>query len=492
MSAQDAELVAAWQRARKGPQGMAEELDRVRKKGKDAGQEVEDAFKKAVEPITKLGTAMGIYELALKGASTFHQIILKELEAIKQRRQEAFGYQVDAGKAQRKMFDALGPGADLSPAQLQEIVGKRTAIPGGEYMAVVGAALKERGNISAVEAEATANAVAEQNPHLGPEELSELARGAITLRQGNASLTAQQAAAQLSAATRASDSGSAEVAKVLPAAIGRMQKLLPGTSQGDLAAFVSRLEETQNEGIGSAAALAEKILVAMDKSDAKGTLNERLQKAARNPKILDAMKGSKYTALKDLLESGDVIAGAGGTPEEVLQRELAFQRDIAGQPGQVVPQLNRILEVGKADVRSNPERGIAGFRNKLINELVEFGGMKSFADAESFVDNASGDSSTPEAMVRGIQRRVANERQARLNPIRALPVGPASTSDIYRESTKDEQASAASLQKIEELMARMLLVLKDQSGKPLEVNVKNLPADTRPRPSGSAALNDRK
>lgn len=44
MTAEDAALVAAWQRARQGPSKMGEELKRVGQKGKQAGNELKDAF----------------------------------------------------------------------------------------------------------------------------------------------------------------------------------------------------------------------------------------------------------------------------------------------------------------------------------------------------------------------------------------------------------------------------------------------------------------
>src|SRR3990167_1702665 len=94
MTAQDADLVAAWQRARQGPQQFGEAVEQAGRKGKKAGQDTKQGMDEASRGILQFaGGMVGIssaWGIAEKAASLYKSA----LDAIIQRQKEALGQSV--------------------------------------------------------------------------------------------------------------------------------------------------------------------------------------------------------------------------------------------------------------------------------------------------------------------------------------------------------------------------------------------------------------
>src|SRR5688500_13650463 len=91
LGAQDAEMVAAWQRARQGPQAMERELEKVAKAGKKAGQETKDAFEDLQSSFGGVAAGLTGVNSLLEIGGKVTNIFRKEVEALIQRQQEALG-----------------------------------------------------------------------------------------------------------------------------------------------------------------------------------------------------------------------------------------------------------------------------------------------------------------------------------------------------------------------------------------------------------------
>ncbi len=101
MSAQDAEMVAAWQRMRQGPQAAEAELQKLARTGKRAGEEIEDAFETAGKSLgSAVMQAVG-FGSAMQAAATVARLVRAEYDAILQRQQQIASSQIAVNDAWR-------------------------------------------------------------------------------------------------------------------------------------------------------------------------------------------------------------------------------------------------------------------------------------------------------------------------------------------------------------------------------------------------------
>jgi hypothetical protein len=171
MSAQDADLVAAWQRARQGPAGMAQELDKVKKKGKEAGDSIQGSFTNTAKSLIGVGSAAG---LVLKTS----QLIQAEWIAIKQRMDEAANRQIDVNQSFRR---AAAVSTDISPDKLYEqVVSGANGVDPRELFLAIEAGISASGNIPQQSVVNTTMASAKIAPYFDQESRTAAVTGALT------------------------------------------------------------------------------------------------------------------------------------------------------------------------------------------------------------------------------------------------------------------------------------------------------------------------
>ena len=375
MSAQDAELVAAWQRARQGPAGMGQELDKVKRKGKEAGEQTAKSFELIGHVAKEVTGSFASMITPIGAIASFSKFIKADWDAIHQRMEEAAGTQADLAASQKKMFEALGPKADISRGELSQLVQSKSVIPIAEQNNAITAALKKAK--SAGFSERTAVETGMEAGKLGKsasdEERQALARGAVELQISDKKLSPAQAVAQMKRFTRMSESTGLQVNESLTKGIQHVQENAPGTSAGDAAGFILGIQKQANLGeVGDAASIAEKIVVGMKDAKVSGNLGEMLNKLGKNKKAQEAVTKrtrrnvEAFATIQGLFKPGSetnqAIAKAqsdlGGSPDDVLTQELQLNKDIAKEPGQLAPAIRKQRQRSKEKIEAGSSDSI--------------------------------------------------------------------------------------------------------------------------------------
>ena len=264
----------------KGRQRWSAEVAKLGQSGKKAGADIAGSFKGDLFKSAGDAVSSMLSPMALVGKAS--AIIKDQWNAILAVQREAASVQVGLAGSQAKALDTLGPGSDLSKADLTSLVeqGARS-VSLGEAYAAVSTALKEAGtDFSSPRQSIRRWPLANWRRRAWTQSArNEIAGAAVSLRKLNPSLSAQQAAAQVIATSRGSESSIGQVAKDLFPAVGRLGQFAAGTSTGDLSAAVLAIEGTQDKGIGSAADATEKLFANLHKAGVTGSLDEQIGKA---------------------------------------------------------------------------------------------------------------------------------------------------------------------------------------------------------------------
>lgn len=149
MTAEDASVVAAWQRAKQGPEKMTQELDKVGKAGGRAGKATQSAFGQLGGQLLQMGVAITGIGSAAAGAMKLVDILKTELERVRAMRGEFADQQMDTGKAFMQMANALeqkGIKVDLAAARKQ-IQGNTYGVNESELYRVSEKALSSAGDV---------------------------------------------------------------------------------------------------------------------------------------------------------------------------------------------------------------------------------------------------------------------------------------------------------------------------------------------------------
>jgi hypothetical protein len=502
MSAADADLVAAWQRARQGPAALEKELERVGKTGKRAGKDVQGGMSAAQGGIGAVVKSVGGMIAGLASATTVARLFRQELDAIRQRNEAALGQSVSLATAQAKAHDAAR-GAGLSAADL-ETAASGTSLLQADFYSAATSGLKAAGKGRGRLALDTIKAGESLTTFLPQQERDELIGAAVDLQKQAPGIGNAEAIAQVLSVSRRSESSAGEVAKSFGPMIGRASKLAQGATPGDLAAIALAVEATQDSGFGAASDTVEKLLTELSKQKVTGTLDQQLARAGKDHGLQNRLLArfrdpGQRLAVQELLSGGQAAqeftrlrGEVGGAPADVLRREEAAARQSAA----LMPAANieRGTEVEKQKLNRDTHRTLAGVRSKIINDLVHFGASPNVAAAESLWNDATHDAITPADAVRSIEQRV--ERQRTYAGGRKTGIGFLSQTglnlatgrgfDPTRAATRDELVSAEALGRLEKLLEQQLAIMEREEGKPVDVR---LPADTRPQRPAAAALN---
>ena len=82
-------------------------------------------------------------------------------------------------------------------------------------------------------------------------------------------------------------------------------------------------------------------MVELSRRKLKGSLSEQLKQVSGDKSFAGKFKGSAVAAVQDLLTNGLAGPAAGGTPQQVLQRELDRQAAIDAERGQIAGAAER-------------------------------------------------------------------------------------------------------------------------------------------------------
>lgn len=190
MTAQDAEMVAAWQRARKNVGDFEGAVTKAGKAGKKAGDDTKGSFEGAAKGMGDLATSfLGVssgIDVALKVATLFKM----ELDAIAQRQKDIAQAQTGIGPALRKASERLPAGGMSADDLLASLVqGGNGADPSALLNAFTAAASEG----SPESARDTVLAIAKLRPDLASDQgtINKLAASAMQV-QGQTGATVQQ------------------------------------------------------------------------------------------------------------------------------------------------------------------------------------------------------------------------------------------------------------------------------------------------------------
>ena len=184
MTAADAELVRAWQRAREGPQQLQQELQKVAGKSRQVRGDSSAMFSTIIGGFTAAAISSRGFTTAMGLAHRAVSALRQEYDEFLNRQRAAAGFQGGVASAQRKALRNLG--ADLSPQEMVEGANRIHRETGADLTMVYEAinnTLSARGDFSSAEAIKQVEAVVKIDPSMAIEDMQALAGAALDLRK---------------------------------------------------------------------------------------------------------------------------------------------------------------------------------------------------------------------------------------------------------------------------------------------------------------------
>ena len=426
MGAEDAQLVAAGKRAAQWPKDMAKNFQEAGEKGKKAGQEIESGMKAGQQSALGLVSAITGIGSGLAAGMTAARLFRAELDAIIQRQREAAGFQVGLATAQRRAFDALPAGGDLSAAALAQLVGTRSKVPMGEAYGTVGAALREsNGGLAASTSAEIGLAVGELFPHLDPAQAGNVAGFAVNLAKGDKTLTPAQAVAKARQISRASESEFGTAAQGLGDYVSRAGAY--GMSTGDSAALALAFQDAMGGDTGGAAGAAEKLMAMLSREG--GSLSGLSGNKKLSAKAIALFKRSPAaeSAVKQLISGGGVadkfaeLRGAfGGSGADALATALAEGSEAASIGTQQTAGRTRAIQAIAEQGLLSPNLAPKAVANQALAEASKIAGvgdmggwMGGLRSAENAIFGAF---ETPEQYTKATRSQIASMRSTVSDP----------------------------------------------------------------------------
>jgi hypothetical protein len=291
LSAQDAELVAAWQRARRGPAGMTEELEKVKKRGQEAGQSIETSFKNIAGAVVGVTTVTG----ALLKIS---QLIGAEWRAILDRMKEAANRQVDVNQSFRR---AAAVATDIPVNDVYErVIRGANGVDPKELFLSLEAGISAAGNLSQESVLKTVLATAKVAPYFDQESRTAAVTGSLMLQKGFGATPEQALAGVMQSFVAARTETPAEFAKTLAPAASQLRALGGGKDSyeflmSELIAFGQRAGDPAGRRTATnyinMARQAKEEAVAAGLVDRSASLEESLGAVRGSPKIQAKLLG---------------------------------------------------------------------------------------------------------------------------------------------------------------------------------------------------------
>ncbi|MDQ3288912.1 MAG: hypothetical protein M3Q42_11780 [Pseudomonadota bacterium] len=523
LTVEQAQAVNAWI---KNNQAIVQNEESLKKLG-DAS---EKASRKSKDGHEQAGAALLRWTQGMLSGITVMSVMTKaaqlynaELENTARLNRSAFDHQMDKGVAQRKAVMALGMSADMTPQQMVAMVEKEARDPASVYQ-MLDAAISAAGDLGAERATRTAIAADKFGAHLGVEERSRMAAGALQLQKGSPEYNPEQAIAkqsELQEVSAVADPGNF-AKNVMPAIaqarafggnkddVGLVNALFSSIQQrmGDeegstsSTAVIGMLKQLSIEGRKAglfaegasieeqldaiqgdskeAVALRRKLLGPMEKGYSADQAN---QKAGResDPKL--RAEARSYIPVSEILQGGsqtdkmyrEFAAKGGSTPAESLAKQQALLDVTDSLPEQQAHRAQQALKKA-ADSFKTSKRAAGAIAAEDIPKLLRESGQSDFETTwDQRLENWRGGTGV-EKLERGIGLLEHRRNQLFLEGQRA-PAGS--------EEEAVARAAATELETQTAVLREVLATLK--TPKPVELKPA---ANVVPQATPAAGLND--
>jgi hypothetical protein len=527
LSAQDAELVAAWQRARKSVTDFETAIGRVGKTGQRAGKEVKDSFDPIADSTRQVsGIIFGI-STATGAAVAAARLLRAEWDAILQRKKEAQGLQVDVNSAFRR---AAMVATEIPSDQLfQRVVSGANGVKPEELFLSIEAGISASGNIPNESVLRTALASAKLAPYFDQESRSAAITGSLTLQKAFGVKPEEALAGVMQSFVAARTETPGEFSRTLAPAAANLRALGGGKDSyeflmSELVAFGQRAgdptgRKTATNYINLARQYKEEA-VSAGLVDRHASLEESLSAVRGSPKIQQKMLGvfadtSLGTSSSAMLKAMRKHKSQGGelsiegrmfvaametlqqdqdSPEnKTAEERRAARGKLLGLTPAAVEAIESQNERSSGtpyNVAANIGRAEKQARQRALLTDVKGGASMAVLEAESEASKIAGESATWRGIVntlgktniffgRNEEEFIASSLQVnkgRIDRLRSNNVGGANDEKINQ------------LIELNTEIAESLRILRERPQK-VEVTRDNRP-DIAPRGSGATLLNE--
>ncbi len=531
MKANDAEVVAAWLRARQGLKQFGDELDAVGKKGRKAKDGIAGGVQDAIADFGRAAMAIAGVGSVLDGIMTAADLLRSEFEMLLARQRAAAEFQVTRAAALREAAWNMGERPEMSVSSLNrwaEDTGLRLGVDQVSLLKAAGGAFATVGDMPADKVLETVTTLVGMNPGLRDTELQKAVIGTL-MTQREFGVSADRAAAGTFLGAQASPTPNmAEYAENALPAVRNLRSLGGGKDSANfLFGLVSGAQNRMGDASGKITAtalmqLATQVMplaqaglgrtdisleeaIEFIRSDAGSKARSRLLgtgKLSRNEMAKlaasgEAMPGGslhgEMRARQTMIEllspentaARQAVAAARSTVGNLTEGDVkavrAFSSSVEGQPAMIAERIKRTATSGTEFIQSDVDEAVKGIVTEEIPKLLAATGQSSLE-----LSSLTGVYGGSVEMVRGrsTQERI-DVAQAELMRRRAFIAEEGGT--MAARSLPAIDAMLAKLAGIEAQLQR----LNDAGNQPQQVRVINQPSQPQtPGNSPAAALND--
>jgi hypothetical protein len=528
MSAQDASMVAAWQRQRQLVKDTEKAYGGLGKTGQSAGQQIAGAFK--TEFLSAFTGRLAATRTLMQSIGYAAQLFRQEWDEILQRQQKAASAQADVNAAFRRAAMQAG---DVSPDSLfRQVVGGARGVDPKELFLTFEAATSAAGDMSKQKVLDSVLATAKLRPDLDLQSRSALTTGALQLqKEFGGNVEQSMAAVQQSFTTSRAENLQAFAKNVIPTVVALRQmgggkdsfEDLMGLSVGfGLATndptgergrtnLINLAKQLKQQGVGAGlvgqdASIME-TLAAVQKN--KPLQQQLLGAFAQNelgstPSRLGGRTGVKGELSTEAAVFQAAVDLVSGKADSAMMREMRSARDrnlgissaaladVEGRSSAIaksrfsnVAEIEKVGRQGLAESQLLTPLGSLGAAQKLVAEMQKEMGVNAMGRqaASIAMQIGAGSRKTDEADFTGMARAVLASEMQRIRR------GEIGVGDMT--ITAGDREAAEKMQTVIDRLDELIEVQKAQREQPTKVTIEG---DTRqpaqPRKPPARALRD--